>query len=249
MASKEKKMQDQIHFTMQGKGGVGKSLASAVQAQYFRDKYGAEAVHCYDTDPVNDTFAQYSAFGTARINILNADNNINARAFDELMEKLLTTEGVSVVDNGASTFVPLMAYMVENGVVDMLRDSGKQVYIHSILTGGQALDDTMMGLAKMLEVHQAPLVVWLNEFFGPVEKDGKTFEESGLYRNNKDRIKGIVRIERRNQDTYGKDVELMVKSKLTFDEALQSDQFGIMPRQRLKNVRSALYQQLDQIEF
>ncbi len=247
--SKQEKQQDQVHFTLQGKGGVGKSLCSAVQAQFFREKNGVEAVTAYDTDPVNDTFTQYGAFSAERINILGQDNNINARAFDGLMEKLISNQGVAVVDNGASTFVPLLAYMVENNVVELLQGAGKKVYIHSVITGGQAFNDTMQGLASMLEVHPAPVVVWLNEFFGEIEKDGKTFEDSNLFKKNKDRIAGVVKIARRNADTFGKDLETMVKHKLTFDEAMQSELFGIMPRQRLKMVKSALYEQLEAIGF
>jgi CO dehydrogenase nickel-insertion accessory protein CooC1 len=105
-------------ITMQGKGGVGKSLITAVYAQYLRDKYGE--VQCFDTDPVNDTFRQYRTFGATRINILGEDQNINARAFDGLMEQLLGHEGVAVVDNGASTFVPLMAYMLDRSRITKL---------------------------------------------------------------------------------------------------------------------------------
>jgi Mrp family chromosome partitioning ATPase len=37
-----------IHLTLQGKGGVGKSLVSSILAQYFRHR-GAD-IHCLDTD-------------------------------------------------------------------------------------------------------------------------------------------------------------------------------------------------------
>ena len=47
-----------IHLTLQGKGGVGKSLVASILAQYFRHR-GAE-IHCLDTDPVNQTFSQYT---------------------------------------------------------------------------------------------------------------------------------------------------------------------------------------------
>ena len=48
-----------IHLTLQGKGGVGKSLVAAVLAQYL--KSAGRDVRCIDTDPVNRTFAQYAA--------------------------------------------------------------------------------------------------------------------------------------------------------------------------------------------
>jgi Mrp family chromosome partitioning ATPase len=50
-----------IHLTLQGKGGVGKSLVASILAQYFRHR-GAE-IHCLDTDPVNQTFSRYIELG------------------------------------------------------------------------------------------------------------------------------------------------------------------------------------------
>lgn len=238
---------NQVHFTMQGKGGVGKSLITAIYAQYLVGKYGT--VRCFDTDPVNDTFCQYRTFEASRINIMNADQNINARGFDTLMEQLLSAETPAVVDNGASTFVPLMAYMVENGVVDLLQQAGKRVFVHSVLTGGQALADTWKGLAAMLASHPAPVVVWINEFFGDARFEGVDFTESSLFKKNKERIAGVVRFEARNPDTFGRDLIDMASRKLTFDEAIASPDFGLMPKQRLKTVRSALHLQLDQIGF
>jgi CO dehydrogenase nickel-insertion accessory protein CooC1 len=46
-----------IHLTLQGKGGVGKSLIAAILAQFFQNS--GRDVRCIDTDPVNRTFAQY----------------------------------------------------------------------------------------------------------------------------------------------------------------------------------------------
>jgi P-type conjugative transfer protein TrbG len=54
-----------IHLTLQGKGGVGKSLVASVLAQYLKEQ--GKDVRCIDTDPVNRTFAQYSALGADRL--------------------------------------------------------------------------------------------------------------------------------------------------------------------------------------
>ena len=54
-----------IHLTLQGKGGVGKSLIASVLAQYHRQT-GLD-VRCIDTDPVNRTFAQYGALQADRL--------------------------------------------------------------------------------------------------------------------------------------------------------------------------------------
>ncbi len=234
-----------VHLMMQGRGGVGKSLGAALLAQYLTHE--GTVPSCYDTDPVNDTFSQYRAFGARRIDILGPDKNINARAFDDLVDELLWCDQTAVIDNGASTFVPLMAYLVENRVLDLLRTSGRPVLLHSVLTGGQAFDDTLQGLEAVLAAHDAPIVVWINEYFGPVQRDGRGFRESQLYQDHAHRIRGIVRLQRGNNDTFGKDVELMLQRKLTFAEALDSTHFGIMPRQRLKMTRDAIFNQLKAI--
>ena len=238
---------NQIHFILQGKGGVGKSLIAAILVQYFADRHGA--VKPFDTDPVNDTLSQYKAFSSRRIDILDQMNNITAREFDGLIEDLLTSDNACVVDNGASTFIPLMSYMVENKAIELLQDAGKKVLIHSVITGGQAFDDTLQGLSIMLHNQTAPIIVWLNEFFGVVERDGRAFVDSTLYQENQARIHSVIRIEKGNPDTFGKDMELLGKSKLTFDEAQQSSMFSIMPRQRLKMVRQSLFAQLDAASF
>ena len=238
---------NQIHFTMQGKGGVGKSLCAAIQVQYFQSK--TPNVLAFDTDPVNDTLTQYVALKAKPVPILDKNKNINARAFDQLMEQLLQNEGVSIVDNGASTFVPLMAYMAENNVSAVLKEAGKTLYIHSVITGGQAFDDTLNGLQIMVNAHKGPVVVWENEFFGEVAKDGKTFQQSNLFSKVKQSIPGIITLQKRNPDTFGADMELMVKNKMTFDQAIASDQFAIMAKQRLKMMKADIFEQLDKIQF
>jgi hypothetical protein len=79
-----------IHLTLQGKGGVGKSLIASVLAQYFLRK--GVAVRCVDTDPVNRTLAQYSALGADWLSLRDEHNRIDQRAFDGLMERFLTEE-------------------------------------------------------------------------------------------------------------------------------------------------------------
>jgi hypothetical protein len=49
--------------------------------------------------------------------------------------------GTFVVDTGASTFIPLWHHILENHALDHLRQKGKRVFIHSVITGGQSLND------------------------------------------------------------------------------------------------------------
>jgi len=238
-----------IHLTLQGKGGVGKSLIAAVLAQYFRE--GGRDVRCIDTDPVNRTLAQYNALGADRLNLRDEHNRIDQRSFDTLMERFLTEDGATfVVDNGASTFLPLWHYLLENSALDYLRQQGRRVYVHTVITGGQALIDTLNGFNELAQTtEERNIVVWVNEYFGRVEADGKKFSEMAAYRDNAHKVCGAVIFTKRNQDTFGRDVEDMVSAKLTFQEAITTARATIMAKQRLKVVQRDLFEQLDQFAF
>lgn len=239
---------NEIHLILQGKGGVAKSLIASLIAQFF-GSLGAQ-LYCADTDPVNNTFSQYAAFKAEYLKIMGRNNVIDSRSFDQLIEKLVTFNGVSIVDNGSSTFLPLSAYMLENNVVQLLQEHGKKVFIHTIVTGGQAMEETLDGLNLLLKTQKtAPIIVWENEFFGDVIKDDKTFTESNLYKGNKDRIRGLIRLHKSNPDTLGKDFELMLKQKLTFDEVAVSPNFTLMPRSRLLRVKASIFDQLTAVNW
>ncbi|WP_229178017.1 nucleotide-binding protein [Bradyrhizobium ivorense] len=232
-----------VHFTLQGKGGVGKSLVSSLIAQYLRDK--GEAVTVVDTDPVNATLAGYKAFGTQRLELME-NGSLVERNFDQLMEQVIEQDTHFVIDNGAASFIPLSYYIAENDAINVIGDHGKQVVIHTVITGGQAIRDTLAGFNALAEQMpgNAQIIVWLNEFFGDIEAEGKTFEEMKVYQNHKDRVRGLIRIPRQTGSTFGKDVQLMLDNKLTFDEVAQSPTFGLMAKSRLAQVRKTIFDQL-----
>jgi hypothetical protein len=238
-----------IHLTLQGKGGVGKSLIAAVLAQYLQEN--GRDVHCIDTDPVNRTFAQYAALGADRLSLRDEHNRIEQRAFDALMERFLTEDTATfVVDNGASTFLPLWHYILENDALEYLRERGRRVYVHTVITGGQALLDTLNGFNELAQTsHERNIVVWVNEYFGRVEADRKKFSEMAAYRENVDKVCGAVIFQKRNQDTFGRDLEEMIAAKLTFEEAIGAAKLPIMAKQRLKVVQRDLFEQLAKIPF
>lgn len=234
---------DQVHITLQGKGGVGKSFISALLVQYLRG-IGVD-VTPVDTDPVNATLAGYKAFNTQRLELM-VEGSLVERNFDGLIEQVVEQAGSFVIDNGASSFIPLSYYIKENDVFSIIGENEKQVVIHTVVTGGQAMGDTLAGLSTILQ--QMPsnvrLIVWLNEFFGDISADGKEFEDMKVFVNNKDRIHGIVRIARQTGSTFGEDVKLMLDRKMTFEEVNNSNDFKLMSKSRLAKVKTAIFQQL-----
>lgn len=234
-----------IHMALQGKGGVGKSLISAILSQYLSSK--GQDVCGIDVDPVNQPFSEYQGLRVECLNLLR-EGSIDQREFDLLMERFLKEVGTFVVDTGASTFIPLWHYILENHALDHLRQKGKRVFIHSVITGGQSLNDTLSGFEALAEtMREKNIVVWLNEYFGPVLQDGAAFADMPVCKKHANKLHGSVAITRRTEDTFGRDMEEMISRKLTFEEAVKSTDFTIMTKQRLLVVQRDLFEQLDRI--
>jgi len=246
--AKNKKQSRRVDFILQGKGGVGKSLIASIIAQYMKGQY--PEVICLDTDPVNQTFSSYRELGAEFVPIL-VGSKIDERKFDGMMEQILTAEsGSFVIDNGASTFIPLTSYMAENNVIEVLEEAGYEVFFHTVVTGGQAIVDTMNGFKELAEITKSKnIVVWLNEYFGSVEYNGKTFVEMKAYKELESRVRGIVVIHKRNPDTFGKDIDEMTARKLVFSQAIADPSFSLMAKQRLKTVQKDIFAQIEQIRF
>jgi hypothetical protein len=235
-----------VHFILQGKGGIGKSFVSALIAQYIQQE--EPDVLCLDTDPINATFASFPALKVRSVSLTeNGSTIIDEGRFDSMMEDIFDADSNVVVDNGAASFGPLSAYLLDNEAFAAIQEAGKEVVVHSVIAGGMSQNNTVSDFVNLTS--QLPegvqVVVWLNEHFGPIEANGKTFEEMKAYLDNKDRVTAIVHLPKRTENTYGKDVATMMKSRLTFNEALASDKFRVMSKQRLKIVQRSIFEQLE----
>jgi hypothetical protein len=154
-----------IHLMLQGKGGVGKSLVSSILAQYFRHR-GADT-HCLDTDPVNQTFSQYVELAGEHLESMR-DGKIDSRGFDVLMERLLTDDGI---------------FIVENNVLELLRAAGRRLCVHTVVTGRQALGDTLKGFKSLAgNAADRNIVVWLNEYSPDQARRQDVHRDAGLQR-------------------------------------------------------------------
>ncbi len=231
-------------MVLQGKGGVGKSLIAAILAQYNVSK-GKQPL-CIDTDPVNATFHGFKALNVKRLQIMDGDE-INPRHFDSLVELIAPSTVDVIIDNGASSFVPLSHYLISNQVPALLQEMGHELVVHTVITGSQALTDTVNGFAQLATQFPAEssFIVWLNPYWGAIEYEGKSFEQMKAYINNKSRVTAIIKMPTLKEETYGRDLADMLQEHLTFDEALANSALTIMTRQRLKIVKSALFAQLD----
>jgi hypothetical protein len=233
-----------IHIILQGKGGVGKSFIASTLAQYKESQ--AHKPLCIDTDPVNATFYGYKGLDVKQLKIMEADE-INPRSFDALVEMIASATDDVIIDNGASSFVPLSHFLISNQVPALLAEMGHELVVHTVITGGQALIDTVSGFSQIVSQFpsEALFVVWLNPYWGPIEHDGKSFEQMKAYTANKGRVSAIIQIPALKKETYGRDLSEMLQERLTFDEALALSSLTIMTRQRLKIIKGQLFGQLD----
>lgn len=238
-----------IHFILQGKGGVGKSMVAALLYQGL-NQLGRE-VTAFDTDPVNSTLASFREFNVNTVEIIR-DGNIDARKFDALLEALMSApEGSHViVDNGASSFVALGAYLQEIDIVPLLADSGHKVFFHSIVTGGQAIVDTLQGLAHLASgFPESPLVVWLNPFFGRVAVNGMGFEDFTVYKEHMDKFHAVIRLPEGNPALIGRDLEEMFALRQSFQAAINGSSTAIAVKSRLRRYWAQIMTCIEQAQL
>ena len=181
---------------------------------------------------------------------MNENGLIQRARYDALIERFATTHGVFVVDSGATAFLPFWAYIVEGQVVRVLREAGRTVYLHVPIAGGETLSDTLLGFSAVAAAStESNVVVWLNEFFGPIVREGQRLTEMQVYTDHQDKVLASVGIRERSPDTYGETIRTMREKKLTFEEAINSPEFQLVQKSRLHIVRRDLFEQLERMPF
>lgn len=234
-----------INIVLQGKGGVGKTMVSWWLGQYYAAKGEMKA---FDLDSVNPTFSQYKALNPTVLPILTPEFKLNGDALDTVFGALFAAECPHVLDVGASGFVPLLTYLSDSGILEMLVDAGKEVVLHTVVTGGPGAADTIVGASMVLD-HTVPgtkSVIWSNPYFGDVSVDGKTLRDFKMIKASADRIKGIVDITKRN-DLFTENLRAVAQAGRTANEALADSIINPIVRQRIKVIRDDVFGQLDSI--
>ena len=129
-------------------------IGAALLAQYLQEK--GVSVRCFDADPVNSTLAGFPALQTTKLDLIESSDKgrrINPRRFDDLVEHIAGQPADThvIVDTGSSAFVPLLHYVVSNEVPAVLSQGGHELVVHTVVTGGQALLDTLHGAAQLIK--------------------------------------------------------------------------------------------------
>lgn len=236
-----------LHFVFMGKGGVGKTTVSSLMAQYC-DENNIKTLKI-DTDQVNASFAAFKALNVDKLQIMQ-DNNIDPRGWDVLVERLYKSKTSAIIDNGASSFIPLLGYALENELVELLTgDENTEVYFHIIIAGGEGLGHCLTGMTSIITQFKntpAKYVIWLNPFLGSIEKEGKNFLEFPEFLEIEENIEAIISLPKYSSATFGEDMAYLLSNNLTFKEVEKGDVPGIniASRHRYSKIKKEIYNML-----
>lgn len=236
-----------IYFTLQAKGGVGKTLVSSYLMQYLQETQKIE-IKGIDTDPNNRSFKSIKKIEVEALPLIDENQQINERNFDKMIETFFNHQETSfVIDNGATSFLPLLNYLVENDIINMLKDTFN-IVINIPITGGEAQNDTLNGMKYIIDTFNSnenvTYNVWKNEFFGKIVEKKKPFEEMPQYEEYRETIHGLITLPQVNPATYGVDLRKMHKSKHTFQEVKDNPNYTLMEKQRIINYKNRLFESL-----
>jgi ABC-type oligopeptide transport system ATPase subunit len=235
-----------LNFCLQGKGGCGKSHIAASLIQYIQEKSGN--VVGVDTDVSNRTLASIKFKSDVMSLELMQDNQISVSKFDDLIMFLLGLEEKEVViDVGSNSFLPLVNYLLESDIINLILSNQYNIILHIPVVGGEAMPDTLNGLEQLIGAFKTSCtyVVYANEHFGKLtDKDGKSFEEMEAYIKNKKYIHGLVYLPK-NPELITLAIEKMKKAKATFDGVLEDESFNILEKSRIGIVKNDIWSKLD----
>lgn len=227
-------MSKTVHIVMQGKGGVGKSVVARLIAEYMIEKDRSYAA--FDADPVNQTFGALDSFGVEIVDLVKA-GNVDAARFDDLIGKAMDSEADSVIiDTGAAAFLPLLRYIEDTALPELLAENGHELFFHTVVTGGPSFDDTFEGFSRMAERFgdEASVVAWVNSYFGEVKRGSDPFEGMKDVKDliKQEKLSGIITIPEMS-DLPRADFSDFLKRDTPFARIKDDTKINLMARSRL----------------
>ncbi len=235
-----------VHVVLAPKGGCGKTFIASLIAQALIER--GEPVLCLDTDRENASLTDIPTLKAKPVALFQPNSDeVDIYALDAMTEDLLSEDTHVVMDNGATSFAPLSRYLVDGNVPAMVTEAGKRMVVHAIIAGGQELEQTVRGFASVAAQfpEHADLVLWLNEHHGPIASPtGDGFETTHVYQQFRHRILAMVRLPRLNSSTFGANLADMLARKMTFADADVSRDFFIIAKQRLRQIKRPIFEQL-----
>lgn len=245
-ATAKKIDRSQAHFILQGKGGVGKSVVSSLLAQFFIEH--GYPVRGIDTDPINQSFANLPFLDATAETVTDTQSNeTNHRTIDRIMGEVLETPAVYVVDNGASSFIPMSVYLIDGGGLVTLTEEGTTPVIHLVIPVGPETEMAVEGCMSLIEsmAGQIPVILWINEREDSWEHYfGGKFEDNELYTAIEKNVAGVVTIPHLKAPASLNFAE-MLRNKQSFSEVATSDKWLFMEKARMKRIKETIFSNIE----
>ena len=228
-----------IHFIGGEKGGVGKSLLARVLAQYMIDKQ--LPFLGFDTDRSHGALMRFYAGYASPVVVdrYEALDSIVEATVDQPQRRIL-------VDLAAQTHDPLVRWMDDSGVLNLIDEMGSSIhYWHVMDTGKDSVD-----LLKRLLDRFGPSLRYVlvrNHVRG---SDFSVLEQSGEQSRAMSLGAQVVTM-RKLHDTVINKIDATSSSfwKAKTPEGNEAPStLGLMERQRLKMWMRDLYRELDEID-
>jgi MinD-like ATPase involved in chromosome partitioning or flagellar assembly len=231
-----------IHIVLGAKGGIGKTYVASLLAQYATRSNAPMKV--LDLDQSNSMLARIPSLNARAVDLLT-DAKFDSQKMDALLETMMKDDGPFLIDVGASTFVEVWRYLTKYGILSGIEAEGFRLVIHTVIVGGPEMADVLAGLKEIIsKIEGRQVVVWLNPIRGKIERNGKTFQESEVYKLAKDKILALVPMSDADEATLN-DLHRMAQDKHTLLTVDSVEQYQFFTKRRLKTYRDELFIQLD----
>ena len=213
-----------IHLIGGEKGGVGKSVVARLLAQYFIDHN--LAFTGFDTDRSHGALMRFYKDYASPVLVDRFE------ALDAIVERAVEQPGQRVlVDLAAQTHDPLVRWMDESGVLELVAETGVRLHYWHVMDAGRDSVDLLKRLLDRFE-NRLQYVVVLNELRGD---DFANLERSGLLARAKALGAGVVRL-KHLQDAVLRKIDATDTSfwaARTMGSG-EGPRLGLLERQRLK---------------
>jgi len=227
-----------LNFIGGEKGGVGKSVAARVLAQYFIDK--GQPFTAYDTDRSHSSFARfYSDFASpVVVDSFEGLDQIVASFEEPPVEGKYKSV---IVDLAAQTAAPLSRWIKESDLLPLLGEMHIAVNFWHLADGGKDSVDLLERLVKTYGA-DANYIVVRNQGRG---SDFSLLDESEALKHARARGARVITLAALHEASMRKIDRQNASFWAAINNRTDPDSLGILERQRVKTWLKSTYETLD----